>query len=125
MFQLTVEIQFSAAHQIEGHSGPCSRLHGHNYNAVITVSGDQLNDQGMLLDFGELKDICREVIAPLDHTFLNDLPAFASSNPTAEALARHIFHGVAPKLASASQSRVHLDRVTVYESDRSYATYQE
>ncbi len=124
MFDLTVEIQFSAAHQIEGHPGPCARLHGHNYTAVITVAGDQLNDQGMLLDFGELKEICREVTAPLDHTFLNDLPAFADTNPTAEALAHHLHREVASKLA-VSHSKIRVARVTVYESEHCYATYRE
>jgi 6-pyruvoyltetrahydropterin/6-carboxytetrahydropterin synthase len=125
VFELTVEIQFSAAHQIEGHPGPCARLHGHNYTAVITAAGDRLNDQGMLLDFGELKEICREVISPLDHSFLNDLPAFASANPTAEGLARYIYQGVASKLPSTPHSGVRVARVTVYESDHSYATYRE
>lgn len=123
MFELTVETQFSAAHQIKGHPGPCARLHGHNYRAAVTVAGDQLDQQGMLIDFGRLKEICREVTAPLDHTFLNDLPDFANTNPTAEALAHHIFHGVAAHLSSNSRLRV--ASVTVYESERSYATYRE
>lgn len=122
MFELTVEIQFSAAHQIEGHPGPCSRLHGHNYHALITISGDELDDQGMLLDFGELKAACRDIIAPLDHTFLNDLPAFANINPTAEALARHIHHQLGLKLPSLRPD-LRVARVTVRESQTSSATY--
>ena len=122
MLELTVEIQFSAAHQIKGHPGPCARLHGHNYRAAITIAGDQLNDQGMLLDFGELKALCREAISPLDHVFLNDLPAFASTNPTAEALARHVYQEVAAKL-STLRPDLRLARVSVYESESSSATY--
>ncbi len=122
MFQLTVELPFSAAHQIEGHPGPCARLHGHNYHAVITVSGDQLDDGGMLLDFGQLKNICREIIAPLDHTFLNDLPAFAGANPTAEALARHLHQQLSSKL-SPLRPDLRVARVTVRESESSSATY--
>ena len=124
VFELTVELGFSAAHQIEGHPGPCAELHGHNYTAAITVSGERLNDHAMLLDFGRLKEICGEVIAPLDHTFLNDLPAFADSNPTAEGLTRHIHRELAARLA-ASHPDLRVARVTVYESDHSYATYRE
>ena len=123
MFELTVEIQFSAAHRIEGHPGPCAHLHGHNYHVAVTVAGDQLGNQGMLLDFGRLKDICREVIDPLDHSFLNDLPPFSSTNPSAEALAQHIFRGVAANLPS--DTGIRLARVTVRESDTSAATYSE
>ena len=122
MFELTVEIQFSAAHQIKGHPGPCARLHGHNYRAAITISGGELDQHGMLLDFGELKALCREAISPLDHVFLNDLPAFTTTNPTAEALARYIYQQVAAKL-STLRPDLRLARVTVYESESSSATY--
>jgi 6-pyruvoyltetrahydropterin/6-carboxytetrahydropterin synthase len=125
MFELTVEIPFSAAHQIKGHPGPCARLHGHNYRTLVTVAGSDLDDSGLLLDFGELKQLCQDVIAPLDHSYLNDLPAFADINPTAEALARHIYQVVASKLAHTEHSRLQVASVTVYESDRSFATYRE
>lgn len=125
MFELTVDIPFSAAHKIEGHPGPCARLHGHNYRVVITVAGDRLNNLGILIDFGELKQACSEVIAPLDHSFLNELPAFADTNPTAEAIARHLYQGLTAALHPEPQTAIHVARVTVYESDRSAATYQE
>jgi 6-pyruvoyltetrahydropterin/6-carboxytetrahydropterin synthase len=124
VFQLTVEILFSAAHQIEGHPGPCSRLHGHNYRAAITIAGDQLGEHGMLLDFGELKQLCRQIISPLDHTFLNELAAFGEVNPTAEALAQHIYRQVALKL-SALRPDLRVARVTIHESESSSATYGE
>lgn len=125
MFELTVEIAFSAAHQIRGHPGPCAGLHGHNYRVLVTVAGDRLDDQGLLMDFGELKEICGRVIEPLDHRFLNDLAPFRSTNPTAEAIARLIYQGVAAALASGSHDHVSVARVTVYESERSCATYRE
>jgi 6-pyruvoyltetrahydropterin/6-carboxytetrahydropterin synthase len=125
VFELTVDIPFSAAHKIEGHPGPCARLHGHNYRAVITVAGDRLNHLGMLIDFGELKQVCAEVIDPLDHSFLNELPAFADTNPTAEAIARHLYQHLSAALQADPQTGIHVARVTVYESDRSAATYQE
>jgi 6-pyruvoyltetrahydropterin/6-carboxytetrahydropterin synthase len=124
MFELSVEVRFSAAHRIEGHAGRCANLHGHNYRVVVTVAGRKLNDQGMVIDFGKLKEICRTATDPLDHTYLNDLPAFAETNPTAEALARHIHELVTCGLADAAPGDVRVDGVTVYESDQSCATYR-
>lgn len=124
MFELTVELAFSAAHCIKGHPGPCAELHGHNYRVVATAAGESLNDHGMVVDFGDLKRVCGEAIAPLDHTYLNDLPAFAEVNPTAEAIARHLYRTIAEGVRSAAPG-VRLAMVTVYESDRSYATYRE
>jgi len=125
LIELTVEIPFSAAHQIEGHPGQCARLHGHNYRAVVTVAGEQLNGMGMLVDFGELKALCSQLVGALDHRYLNELPAFAGGNPTAEAIAQHLHRGVASLLAERGAKHLTVARVTVYESDRSYATYRE
>jgi 6-pyruvoyltetrahydropterin/6-carboxytetrahydropterin synthase len=124
MYELTVEVPFSAAHCIKGHPGRCAHLHGHNYRVVVTAIGEELNDQGMVVDFGALRDICREVVDPLDHTYLNEAPAFARVNPTAENLARHIYTELERKLSAAGLGGVRLDRVSVYESDRSSATYR-
>jgi len=123
MYELTVEMSFSAAHRIAGHKGRCADLHGHNYRAIITVAGERLNGQGMLIDFGDLKTICVDAIDPLDHSYLNDLPAFAEVNPTAEAIAEHIYDAVETALSKAFES-VHLSHVTVCESETSYATYR-
>ncbi len=125
MFELTVDTQFSAAHYLRDHPGRCSQLHGHNYKVVVTVVSDRLNQQGMVVDFAELKRICLEVVDPLDHTLLNDNPAFPEINPTAEALARFIYKSLLEKFTDMSFRGVRPARVTVYESERSYATYWE
>jgi 6-pyruvoyltetrahydropterin/6-carboxytetrahydropterin synthase len=125
VFELTVEIPFSAAHRICGHEGPCANLHGHNYRALVTVAGDRLNEIGMLVDFGELKRVCAEVIAPLDHSYLNDIGEFGATNPTAEKIAQHIHRGIAARMADPGFGGIHLRQVTVYESERSSATYRE
>lgn len=124
MFELTVEVAFSAAHCIRGHSGRCARLHGHNYRVVVTVAGEKLNEQGMVIDFGELKAVCATAIDPLDHSYLNELDAFTETNPTAEALARHLYQKIGGRMAEAAKD-VKVAAVTVYESERSYATYRE
>jgi len=124
LFELTVEMPFSAAHRICGHSGPCANLHGHNYRALITVAGDRLNELGMLIDFGELKQMCAEVIAPLDHSYLNEIAAFAQANPTAEAIAQHVYRELAQRLSDGAAG-ITVSRVTVFESERSSASFQE
>jgi 6-pyruvoyltetrahydropterin/6-carboxytetrahydropterin synthase len=124
MYELNVELSFSAAHCLVGHPGRCASLHGHNYRVVVVVCGERLDEQGMVIDFGDLKEICGRVIDPLDHTMLNELEPFADRNPTAEALAEHIHGEVERELSVGGRADVRLARVTVYESERSYATYR-
>lgn len=124
MFELTVEIGFSAAHRISGHPGPCAQLHGHNYRAAVTIAGEDLDELGMLVDFGELRQVCARVIEPLDHTYLNELAAFGKTNPSSEALARHIYQALAVQVPARWGDRVSVAQVTVYESERSSATFR-
>ena len=124
MYELSVELPFSAAHCLVGHPGRCANLHGHNYRVVVAVCGEHLNDHGMLIDFGDLKEICARVIDPLDHTMLNEVPALEGRSPTAEALAEHIYGQVEGCLSEAGHGNVRLLQVTVYESERSHATYR-
>src|SRR5664279_4362568 len=91
MYELTVERHFAAAHKLEDYAGPCARLHGHNYRVLVTFRGEALDKGGFLVDFATLKTLCEGVLEDLDHQYLNDLPAFAGRNPTAEALAHYLF----------------------------------
>ncbi len=122
MYELTVERNFAAAHHLRGYEGRCARPHGHNYRVQISVVGQELNQQDLLMDFGQLKATCDEVIADLDHTDLNQHPAFVDSNPSSENLSRYIFTQLAARL---KQSPVRVTAVSVWESDTTRVTYTE
>jgi len=120
MFELTVQGEFAAAHALRDYQGPCERLHGHNYTVQIVVAGEELDERGLLVDFGELKQALNAVLDRLDHQNLNDLEAFAELSPTSEVLARYIYDELAPAIASLGAT---LARVTVWETSRASATY--
>lgn len=57
------EFGFSAAHT-GVHDGKFEPLHGHTYQVILRLFGIP-GDDGMLIDFGEIKVALREAIAPL------------------------------------------------------------
>jgi 6-pyruvoyltetrahydropterin/6-carboxytetrahydropterin synthase len=122
MYELTVERHFAAAHKLDNYPGPCARLHGHNYRVLVTFRGESLDQGGFLVDFATLKSLCEGALQDLDHRYLNDHPAFAGRNPTAEALARHIFTQVRQ---AARHLPAQVGAVTVYESPTAAVTYRE
>ena len=122
MFDLTIESQFSSAHQLRGYKGKCEALHGHNWRVQITVSSDKLDDIGMVIDFHELKAIAGEVISSLDHSFLNEVFPFTEINPSSEHMAKWIFESVKKKL---KKKNCNMSSVTVWENESSSATYYE
>ena len=62
----------------------CSKLHGHNWIITICCKAEELNENGMVMDFTEVKE---RIHSQLDHQNLNEVLPF---NPTAENIARWI-----------------------------------
>ena len=126
MFELKVRTHFSAAHKILEHMGKCQNLHGHNWNIEVTVQAPELNRIGLAVDFSDLKNTLKEVIAPLDHVYLNELPQFATveNNPTAERIASYIFSQMTGRLRVLAP-HAQVKRVDVYETDTCSASYFE
>lgn len=122
MFEVMIERNFSSAHQLRGYKGKCENLHGHNYKIEIYARGSELDNIGLLVDFGELKDAADEVVAYLDHRNINELPPFDEElNPSAENLARYILERVARRVGD---ERVSVYKVRCFETPTSVATYQ-
>ena len=122
MYELKVVTDFSAAHRLDNFYGKCESLHGHNWKVEVFLKGDRLDEAGLVKDFGVVKAKTREVLAELDHKFLNDLPAFRQQNPSSENLARYLYERLGAALNDGS---VRVCRVNVWESDSSCASYFE
>ncbi len=121
-FEVMIERNFSSAHQLRGYKGKCENLHGHNYKIEIYARGRELDNIGLLVDFGELKEAADEVVRYLDHRNINELPPFdVELNPSAENLARYILERVSE---SVGDERVRVYKVRCFETPTSVATYQ-
>src|SRR5687767_14505994 len=84
-FEVMIERNFSSAHQLRGYKGKCENLHGHNYKIEIYARGSELDNIGLLVDFGELKEAADEVVAYLDHRNINELPPCRVTSDPAKA----------------------------------------
>ena len=122
MFEIEIDRSFSAAHQLRGYNGDCCNLHGHNYKVTVTVRSAEQDEIGIALDFKKLKAGLDELLAELDHKFLNDVPGFESINPTSENIAKTIFDRLASKL---NDSRIRVHKVRISENKSSGASYFE
>lgn len=121
MFQLMVTGRFAAAHSLRNFKGRCESLHGHNWRVEVVVEGSQLNEAGLVMDFGDLKKIMNQVMDKLDHRHLNEIPPFDQLNPSSELIAKYLYEQIAPALPAG----VRPVSVAAWESEDSKATYME
>jgi 6-pyruvoyltetrahydropterin/6-carboxytetrahydropterin synthase len=119
MFEICVEHTFAAGHALRNYRGKCENVHGHNYRVQVGVQGSELDENGLLYDFADLKKRLRGTSEYLDHQFLNDLKPFDEINPSAENIARFIFEEMQKDLKTAS-----IAYVKVWETDTSCAVYR-
>jgi 6-pyruvoyltetrahydropterin/6-carboxytetrahydropterin synthase len=115
------EQDFSAAHFLREYQGQCEQLHGHNYRVQVSVSCDELDAEGLVMDFAELKAVMQAVIGRFDHQLLNEIAPFDQLNPTLENLARHITEEVAEQI---DDDRVRVTACRLWETDRNCVVYR-
>ena len=121
MFELKVVTHFAAAHQLEMVGEKCENLHGHNWKVEVYVAGENLNNAGVLMDFGEIKKSVAEIMTRLDHKFLNEVEPFHDGyQPSSENIASTIYTELQALLREANVS---ISSIQVYESPQSCITY--
>ncbi len=122
MYELKIISQFAAAHQLSGFKGGCENLHGHNWKVEVYVSGNELEENGLLIDFKIIKEKTKRLLGELDHKFLNELGPFKKVNPSSENIARHIFKSLSREI---NNGNITVSKVTTWESDSACASYTE
>ena len=123
---------FNAAHRLyrphwspeknEAIFGKCNNphFHGHNYELIVSVTGEVDSETGYVVDVKILKDCIKsEVEDAFDHKNLNlEVPEFKEKNPTAENIAIVIYD----KLKLVLDPHLDLE-VTLYETPRNFVSY--
>ncbi|OAI13819.1 6-pyruvoyl tetrahydrobiopterin synthase [Methylomonas koyamae] len=133
MYIITKEVYFCYGHRLMNHPGKCRNLHGHSVKASISIRQEQLNAQGMVCDFSDVKACVESFIDDvLDHNFLlhkDDpiIPALIANSeqylaidehPTAEVLSKMIYQYV-------KQQGFNVDQVVLWETASANACYRE
>lgn len=109
MYYIKKKLEVSAAHNLKlDYESKCENLHGHNWNIVIYLKSEELDSNGMVMDFIIIK---KKIMDRIDHKYLNEVFDF---NPTAENIARWVQEELGDKCY----------RVEVEESENNLAIYE-
>jgi 6-pyruvoyltetrahydropterin/6-carboxytetrahydropterin synthase len=89
--EITLTFSFDAAHHFEdapaGHR--YGRLHGHSFEATVTVAGPLDPIMGFVVDFDDLRAAANDLRGHLDHCLLNEIPGL--EKPSLENIAVWIY----------------------------------
>ena len=136
MYRIRKKLKFEMAHILEGAYSKCcsDTIHGHSYEVELFFESPELNADGMVIDFGEIKQMTAELVNRYDHALLVPISLSAEQhlalktfnkklrvvkyNPTAENMAHEIFDVVRSYFPL-------LRRVRLHETDTGYAEYSE
>ena len=109
MFTVTQRMEVSGAHYLHlDYESKCTILHGHNWIITVTVQSEEVDHNGMVVDFIKIK----EIVNRFDHALINDV--MGDINPTAENMAKWLCDRIP-----------HCVRVSVQETEGNVATYEK
>ena len=109
MYHVIKTIEVAGCHHLTlPYPSKCTKPHGHNWTITVYCKAKELNENGMVIDFKEIKEIVHDY---LDHGDLNELLPF---NPTAENLAKWVCDQVP-----------HCWKVEVEESKNNIVVYEK
>ena len=111
MFIISKRMEVAGSHSLSlDYQSKCSNLHGHNWIITVWCRSEELDQNGMVIDFGHIKE---KVHGQLDHKHINYVSG-EGKNPTAEYMAQWICDQVGPKCF----------KVEVQESEGNIAIYE-
>jgi len=112
--EVTKRLKVVYGHYLLDYQGGCTTSHGHNAAIDITVKGAVSPGTGMVVDFGDIKQIVQPFLDAWDHTLLNNVDPILSVRPTAEVMAIYL-------AATLRKFIPNLYKVRVYETDTAWA----
>lgn len=110
MYYVVKKLEVSASHHLRlNYESKCTRDHGHNWWITVYCKRRDLDENGMVVDFGHVKTMIAD---RLDHQCLNEVLPF---NPTAENIARWVVDTV--PYCYRAEVRESENNLAIYEKD--------
>lgn len=116
-YRLRIRASFEAAHHLRSYRGAPEPNHGHSWTVEVELTSAGLGEEGMAVDFVEVRQALDDLVRPLDHNDLNTIPPFDQRSPTTEHLAAWFLGRMRERLPHAG-----ISAVTVWEGPHCSAT---
>jgi 6-pyruvoyltetrahydropterin/6-carboxytetrahydropterin synthase len=119
-YRVTVSARFEAAHNLIDYPGGPEPLHGHSYRVDAVLESRDLQQHDLAVDFTQAKKVLDAIASEFDYKYINEHPAFAGRNTSAENLARYFSERLE---TSGVLGWARVAEVTIWEGPENRATY--
>lgn len=141
VFTIRKTFKFECAHRlVSSWSKKCQQIHGHSYKLELFLQSDELNEDGMVIDFGQIKQLFQEELEFFDHQLVlseeDPMLDFLTSdieidglvlvpfNPTAENMAKYFFDKLTELFYANEEIRhIKIKSVRIHETETGWAEY--
>lgn len=118
---MAAEREFEAGHYLRFCSGSSEEPHRHRWRVQAVVQGDELDGNGLVMDFHELEKFLGEIVEPMQKVeMINELPEFAKCNPSAEQVAKFVYDELSGRIAAG----LTIQKVCVWEAEKCCGSYR-
>ena len=119
-YRVTVTARFEAAHNLIDYAGGPEPLHGHSYRVEAVLESKDLQQYELAVDFGATRAALEAIAKEFDYKYINEHPAFAGRNTSAENLARYFAERLE---TSGALGWTRVAEVTIWEGPDNRATF--
>lgn len=149
VFTIRKTFKFECAHRlVSSWSKKCQQIHGHSYKLELFLQSNELNEDGMVIDFGQIKQLFQDNLEQFDHKIViwrNDPHIMLEEgwnkkeiedeieqlgfivvdfNPTAENMAKYFYELLENEFYANEEIRhIRIKAVRIHETETGWAEY--
>lgn len=122
MYIVAVKRDFVGQHfLIGGDWGAENDWHSHHYTVEVQLEGSTLDRHGYLVDIVDIEHHLEALVTRYRDKTLNELPEFASLNPSIEHFSRIFCEALSARIDAPTISTV---TIKIWENDIAWASYR-
>lgn len=128
IYSVSIQKKFIAKHFLPIEDEAEKKVHSHDYRLTVKIQGDELNENGFLIDIVRLENIVERTIKKYRDSVLNEIDKFKEKNPTLENFSRIFCEDLLSAMRTHEEQdidRIASIEIVLWENEEAKASYRE
>ncbi len=128
IYSLSIKKNFTSKHFLPMVEGDENRVHEHDYRLEVMLWGEELDEDGFLVDIVELQSLIDSLVKKYEGRILNRMERFEGKNPTLENFCRIFWDDLKTRMTNKMDNdlgRITSLEIKLWETEEANASYHE